>query len=163
MPADINADTSLSDLPGYVRKSFRGSVKKIRLKPGTLVYVLSKKKVIGAGALEPVNPWWSIYKPFKGDPGYEGRVQFASRSKADLIDVLKDTAAFDGKKAGGRYVVVGKLRVPVWGFYGIIRRKGVSTASARPGAKDNLDRPYQIYIPGLDEHAIRRAKVHPAF
>ena len=163
MPAEINADTNLSDLPAYVRKSFRGSVKKIRLKPGTKIYVLSKKKTIGAGAIEPVNPWWSIYNPFKRDPGYEGRVQFASRSKADLIDVLKDTAAFDGKKAGGRFVVVVKLRVPAWGFYGIIRRKGVSTASARPGAIDNLDRPYQIYIPGLDEHDIRRFIIHPVF
>ena len=153
MPADINADMSLSDLPDYVRKSFRGSIKKTRLKPGTLLFVLSRKKVITAGQVEDINPWWSMYKPFRQDIGYEGRTAIAGESGDKLLQLLKDTAAYDGKKAGGRYVVVGKLRVPAWGFFGIIRRKG----------SVSKERGYQLYIPNLTEHAIRRARSHNVF
>lgn len=153
MPADINADVNLSDLPGYVRKSFRGSVKKIRLKPGTRIFVLSKKRKIMPGQVEGLNPWWSMYNRFRHDTGYEGRTNIAGTKGSKLLQLLKDTAAYDGKKAGGRYVVVGKTRVPIWGFYGIIRRRGVMSK----------ERGYQIYIPNLTEHAVKRVDVHNVF
>lgn len=156
--ADINGAMSLNELPGYVRKSFRGSIRKVRLKPGTKLYVLSSKKHITKGQVEEINPWWSVYDRFRDDHGYAGRVKIAGSSGQALHDLLKDTAAYDGKKAGGRYVVVGKTRVPVWGFYGVIRRKGENT----PG-QHGLKRAYQIYVPNLNDHAIRRATVHDIF
>lgn len=153
MSAEINADTSLNDLPAYVRKSFRGSIKKIRLKPGMKIYVLSKRRQIGEGQVEAINPWWSMYDRYKRDTGYEGRTNIAGNSGNKLLQLLKDTAAYDGKKAGGRYAVVARVRIPMWGFYGIIRRKGTISK----------ERAYQLYIPNLTEHAIKRANVHNIF
>lgn len=153
MPAEINAEMGLGDLPGYVRKSFRGSIKKIRLKPGTKVYVLSRKKRIGSGQVEDVNPWWSLHDRYRSDKGYKGRTDIAGTSGEKLLKLLMDTAAYDGKKAGGRYVVVGKLLVPAWGFYGLIRRKG----------SDPKERAFQLFIPNLTDNAIRRAKVYNVF
>jgi len=153
MPAEINAEMGLGDLPGYVRKSFRGSIKKVRLKPGTKIFVLSQKKRIGRGQVENVNPWWSFHDRYRSDKGYKGRTDIAGTSGDKLLQLLLDTAAYDGKKAGGRYVVVGKLHVPVWGFYGLIRRKGASSK----------ERGFQLFIPNLTDNAIRRAKIYNIF
>jgi hypothetical protein len=169
----LNQDLKYGDLPNYVRKSFKGSAKLVRLKPGTLIFTLSNKSNMMTGVQRQVTEWWTPADKYHGDPGLKGRAAFAKKYGVDELDVYKDTAAYANKKSGLRYVVIAKLRVPAFAFYGKIRRQGrvVAIATSRVSVADpgqvkyiNAFQGYQFYLPGLDLHKnIKRAKVIDLF
>ena len=69
-----NEGMKLGDLPNYVRKSFGGSVKHIKLRSGMKLFTLSRKAILIRGSEKTVTTWWSPFEEFRDDPGYEGRL-----------------------------------------------------------------------------------------
>jgi hypothetical protein len=152
----LGPNSSKNDLPGYVRRSFKGPVLFVELPRGMKLFTLSQRKGLknpkGRGHGE-VTQWWSPYKRFKGDVGYKARFDLAQNVRMEPLDVFKDTGAYANEKAGLRYVVVARLDVPVWAAFGRIRREG-KVAAANTGHPIKC---FQFYIPGMDERLeIRR-------
>lgn len=151
MLAALGPNSSKGDLPGYVRRSFKGSIRIIELRRGFRLFTLSQRKVLrnpkGRGHGE-VTQWWSPYKHFKGDPGYKGRVDLAESVRMDLLAALKDCGAYANEKGGLRYVVIATLTEPVWAAFGQIRREG-KVGGLNTGEPKRF---FQLYIPGLVEN-----------
>ncbi|MEQ8603816.1 MAG: hypothetical protein RIB45_10890 [Marivibrio sp.] len=156
MLAKLGPNSSTGDLPGYVRKSFKGSIRFIELPRGTRIFTLSQRR----GLENPkgrdrgqVTQWWSPYKRFKGDPGYKARRELGASTTASLVDVFLDSGAYANERAGLRYVVIAQLMVPAWAAFGKIRRQSGAASAATGGPLTG----YQFYIPGLDANGdIRR-------
>lgn len=165
----VNEQLKYGDLPSYVKKSFKGSAKRVRLRPGTLLFTLSNKSNMLSGANRQLTQWWTPVDKYHGDPGYKGRLAFAKKYGVDKLEVFKDTAAYANRKSGLRYIIIAKLRVPAFAFYGKIRRQGHvvakvtgSVSAADPGQVRYVStfQGFQFYMPDLDLHKhIKKAKV----
>ncbi|MEQ8442960.1 MAG: hypothetical protein RIM33_15005 [Alphaproteobacteria bacterium] len=159
----LNSELSPASIPSYVKRSFKnGKMQKVDLRPGMVLFTVSNYPRIDRNG--QTAEFWSPFKKFKHDRGFDARVEAMKLlSGTDRADVFRSLSAFFGKKPGGRYALVAKLRVPVVGFMGPIRRQGKSAAqisaatsggdsgsaaAAAPGSGKNLIG-YQIYIPGL--------------
>ena len=181
MDAEVNANTSKGDLPSYVRRSFKnGSLKQVRLPAGMLLFTVSRKPNFNANTADGVPSFWSPYKKYKSDPGFDARVDAAKKGASGAArDIFSDLSAFFGKHPGGRYAIVGKLKRPAYAFFGPIRRQnksaaqisaatsdgnaGGASANTAPGAATSAANliGFQFYIPGLDgERDIVRVKKH---
>lgn len=170
-----NAELELGDLPSYVRRSFKGGApKKLLLKPGMMLFTVSHKPTFGSNAADGVPAFWSPYKAFHRDRGFDARADLAKGRTQAADEVFTNLSAFYGRRPGGRYAIVAKLKVGVYGFFGPIRRQGRSAAqiaaatgsgaasggaaAAAPGSGKNLIG-YHIYVPGLAGDAdIRRVR-----
>jgi len=150
MLAKLGPNSATGDLPGYVRRSFKGAVRFIQLPRGFRLFTLSQKRHLvnprGRDRGE-VTQWWSPYKPFKGDPGYKGRLETAQAGRLAPLDLFRDMGAYANEKAGLRYLVIARLNTPCWAAFGKIRRQGALGASAPGAPKIGC----QFYIPGLEE------------
>lgn len=164
-----------ANIPSYVKRSFKnGKMKRVKLKPGMLLFAVSHKPTFHANGEVPA--FWSPYKHFEYDKGFDARVDALSAlTGSDRQAVFSDLSAFFGKKPGGRYAIVGKLLVPATAMFGPIRRQGKSAAqiaaasgggaansgaaaASAPGSGKNLIG-YQFYIPGLEaDKDIKRVK-----
>lgn len=150
MLAKLGPNSSTGDLPSYVRRSFKGSVRFVQLPRGFRLFTLSQKRHLvnprGRDRGE-VTQWWSPYKSFKGDPGYKGRLEMAQAARLSTLDLFRDMGAYANEKAGLRYLVVARLKTPCWAAFGRIRRQGALGGAAAGAPKTG----YQLYIPGLEE------------
>lgn len=156
-----NEGLELGDLPGYVRRSFKGRApRKVLLTPGTLLFTVSHKPTYNPHSTGGVPTFWSPYKPFRGDPGFDARADAARGRGGGANEVFTNLSAFYGRQAGGRYAIVARLKEGVYGFFGPIRRQGRSAAelaaaaaagaSARTHGSGKSLIGYHLYIPGLD-------------
>ncbi|MDF1749785.1 MAG: hypothetical protein P1V34_13020 [Alphaproteobacteria bacterium] len=181
MGATLNENIMWADVPVDVRKTFKGKkARRVLLKSKMQLFTLSRKSKANHESGQGVHELWSPYKPFKADPGYEGREQLASSSgKLSRREFFMATSASPRKKAAVRYAVVVKLQVPVWGFIGTIESVGLEAPSPKTissigkkilsafsGSKKSVaPTSYtQIYIPGLEEFvSVRRMRSHDLF
>lgn len=152
MLAKLGPNSSTGDLPSYVRRSFKGSIRFIELPRGFRLFTLSQKRHLtnprGKGRGE-VTQWWSPFKSFKGDPGFKGRQDIAAAARVSQLDLFKDMGAYANDKAGLRYLVIARLQTPCWAAFGKIRRQGALGSGATSSPKTG----FQFYIPGLEERA----------
>jgi hypothetical protein len=150
MLAKLGPNSSTGDLPKYVRRSFKGSVRFVQLPRGFRLFTLSQKRHLtnprGRDRGE-VTQWWSPFKTYKGDPGYQGRLDVADAARVAPLDLFKDMGAYANEKAGLRYLVVARLQTPCWAAFGRIRRQGALGVAATHSPKTG----FQFYIPGLEE------------
>ncbi|MDW3207080.1 MAG: hypothetical protein R8L07_16195 [Alphaproteobacteria bacterium] len=176
MGAELNSGLSTSDMPSYVRRSFKSShAKRVHLKAGMMLFTVSRRgNFSGSASLGGVPEFWSPYKKFKHDPGFQARAEMARTGGMKSEELFGEMSAFYGKHAGGRYAIVAKLRRSCYAFFGPIRRQGKSAAqiaaatgsaasgggAAAPGSEKNFVG-YQLYIPNLEEGAdILRVRKH---
>lgn len=164
MATNLNGELAVEDLPSHVRRSFKGGApRKLLLPPGTTLFTVSHKQTFNPNSDDGVPAFWSPYKPLRGDPGFEARVQLAKSGGPGADEAFTNLSAFFGRHAGGRFAVVARLKIGVYGFMGPIRRQGRSAAQVAaatrtgapstgrtnaPGAGKNLVG-YHLYIPGL--------------
>ncbi len=179
MDAELNTGLSVSDMPSYVKRSFKnGHAKRVHLKAGMMLFTVSNRgNFTNSGAFGGVPAFWSPYKKFKHDPGFQARVEMAKAGGMKAEELFTELSAFYGKHPGGRYAIVGKLKRSCYAFFGPIRRQGKSAAqvaaatasgsagtgggaAAAPGSAKNFVG-YQFYIPNLEEGTdIQRVRKH---
>ena len=139
---ELNSQLKWSDVPSYVKKTFKGSsAQHIRLDSGFRLFVLSQFSMIKSKDKRYAN-FFSPRRPFKGDPGLHERLRKADASPYDRVAYMRECSAFAEAKEGSRYAVEIALQQPVWGFFGVIRRQGSKVQIAGK-------RCYHFYIPGL--------------
>lgn len=144
MAGELNSELKWGDVPGYVKRTFKGShAKHIRLESGFPLFVLSQFNTIKSKDKRFAN-FFSPSKPFKGDPGLKKRLSAAESSNYKTADYMRECSAYAEERVGSRYAVEIRLTEPVWGYFGVIRRQG---------SKVQLDsgiRGFHFYIPGLE-------------
>ena len=174
MAAELNADLQWAGVPEAVKRTFKGArMKRVRLEPGTLLFTLNQRRVLSSSGQADCPVFWSPYKPYLGDPGYAGRLELAASQRLSKVELFRAMSAYSGYRPGGRFAVVGKLRLPTWGFFGPINQTGRGGTSAKARGnilnigQTSIKRPsvgYHIYIPGLsDPDFIQRVMAHDLF
>lgn len=178
MNAELNAGLKSGDMPSYVKRSFKnGHARRVHLKAGMMLFTVSYRGTFSdSSAFGGVPKFWSPYKKFKHDPGFKARVDMAQSGGMKTEDLFTELSAFYGKRAGGRYAIVGRLTRSCYAYFGAIRRQGKSAAQvaaaeasagadgggsgAAPGSTKNFVG-YQLYIPNLEEGTdIQRLRKH---
>ena len=152
---ELNSGLQWGDVPTYVKKTFKGgSAKHVHLPVGFRLFVLSQYSSLKMKD-EKFSSFFSPRRPFKGDPGLHKRIREAKSSSYNIIDYMRECSAYAEQRGGTRYAIELKLKEPVWGYFGVIRRQGGKVKSG--GAVKG----YHFYIPGLQTPSqIVRQRAH---
>lgn len=102
-----------------VSTDFLGPPQKVRLDKGFLLYRFNSGFRLGV----PVSPWWSPYQPYLYGSGWEQRRQLAALFSVSVRELGRVTSAISEQWNSNAFLLVAKLLVPAWGFFGAVAGK----------------------------------------
>lgn len=102
-----------------VSSDFLGPPQKVRLDGGFLLYRFNSGSRLGV----PVSPWWSPYYPYLYGSGWEQRRKLAELFSVSVRELGRVTSAISEQWNSNAFLLVAKLLVPAWCFFGHIAGK----------------------------------------
>lgn len=158
----LNEDVDWLDLPQWVRQAFQtkfGMPTKDLLPPGWVLYKFNDFQTLHGPDSNALSAWWSSYKPYKHDGGWEQRMKIAKANGVSIREWGRLTSAVKENWNSLNFLLVITLKVPVHGFFGgfaqmarIDPKTGSKVTAGEGRGKGSKNLPgggTQFYIPNL--------------